>query len=360
MLDVVVIGGGQAGLAAGYHLKRAQLNFKILDAAERVGDGWRQRYDSLVLFTPAKRNALPGLPFPGHPEHYPHKDEVADYLELYARTFELPVELGARVQQVQPQGNTFEVETSPGQLTARAVLVTTGPFQAPYVPPFAHDLDASVVQVHSSAYRNPRQLPPGPVMVVGSGNSGAQIAAELTRTHDVTLALGQRQPYLPQRPLGRDIFDWLAPLRFTEIPARSRLGKLLQRRDPLIGTNVRGLARGGHLKLTSRVIGVSGRGLHTADGQVHEVNGVVWATGFQPKYPWLRVPVLGDDGRPVHENGVTRVPGVYFLGLPWQRSRGSALLGGVGRDAEWIARHVSHYVRSTQGCKDRTARRGTT
>lgn len=345
-LDVLIIGAGQAGLALGHHLRRAGLNFLLTDAAPRVGHSWRSRYDSLVLFTPAKRDALPGLPFPGHPEHYPTKDEVADYLEEYVRTFGLPLELGTRVTRVGQVPGGFAVTTDRGVRHAHAVVVATGPFQTPFVPPVAGGLLSEVVQLHSSAYRNPAGLPQGHVLIVGSGNSGAQIAEELTRTHQVTLALGKWQPALPQRVLGRDLFDVLEPLGFFEVSASSPLGRVLRRRDPVIGTNVRRLARAGQLRVVPRVVGAQGRTVQTADGQQHEVDAVVWATGYRPDYGWLEVDVLDAGGRPLHDGGVTRVPGLYFLGLSWQRTRASALLGGVGQDAEAVAAHIARHLSS--------------
>ncbi|PTA66726.1 MULTISPECIES: flavin-containing monooxygenase [Deinococcus] len=340
-LDVLVIGGGQAGLAAGYHLQRAGRTFCILDANARTGDSWRARYDSLVLFTPAKRSALPGLPFPGDPEHYPTKDEVADYLHAYVQAFELPVAHASPVLHLQATPTGFTADTPQGHWTARAVVVATGPFQTPHTPAFARTLAPDVVQLHSSAYRRPTDLPPGRVVVVGSGNSGAQIAQELSRTHTVTVAQGRPQPALPQRLLGRDIFDGLSALGLLEVKAASPLGRVLQRRDPVIGTNLRYLSRTRQLRLAPRIVGTAGRALITEDGGHLETESVLWATGFRPNYRWLAVDVLNDQGQPMHDGGVTRVPGVFFLGLPWQRTRNSALLGGVGQDAQrLIDRHL--------------------
>ncbi|MBZ9715401.1 flavin-containing monooxygenase [Deinococcus multiflagellatus] len=333
-LDVIVIGGGQAGLAAGYHLQRSGLTFRILDANTSTGDSWRTRYDTLMLFTPAKRNALPGLPFPGDPEHYPTKDEVADYLNAYVQAFHLPVEHASPVLQVQTTPAGFTVTTLQTHWTARAVVVATGPFQTPHTPAFARTLAPDVVQLHSSAYRRPTDLPPGRVVVVGSGNSGAQIAQELSRTHMVTVAQGRPQPALPQRLLGRDIFDVLSTLGLLDVSAASPLGRALQRRDPVIGTNLKRLSRAGQLQLASRIVDTAGQALMTQNGQRLETEGVVWATGFRPNYRWLDVGVLDEHGFPIHDGGVTRVPGVFFLGLPWQRTRSSALLGGVGQDAQ--------------------------
>ncbi|WP_245588613.1 flavin-containing monooxygenase [Deinococcus pimensis] len=342
-LDVVVIGGGQAGLALGYYLQRLNLTFVILDAQARTGDSWRQRYDSLVLFTPAKRDALPGLPFPGKRERYPTKDEVADYLEGYARHFQLPVRHSTRVLSVEDHGSGYSVDTTRGPFRARQLVIATGPFGTPYLPGFADKLDSDVTQLHSSAFRNATQLPPGRVLVVGSGNSGAQIAAELSRTHDVTVAQGRPQPQVPQRRLGRDVFDWLHLLGLMHVSAESRLGQRLKTQDPAIGTDLRALANQGAIRLAARAVSAEARTVTLADGTTVPVDGVVWATGFKPDYGWLRLraPVLDDQGEPVQQRGVTRAPGLYFLGLPWQRRRGSALLGGVGSDARLLALEIA-------------------
>lgn len=341
MLGAVVIGGGQAGLAAGYYLQRQGVDFRILDANARTGDSWRSRYDSLVLFTPAGRSALPGLPFSGDPQRYPTKDEVADYLEGYVRTFRLPVEYETPVLRVSQVSGGFEVVTPDARRLSRAVVVATGPFQVPFLPPLAAKLAPDVFQLHSSAYRNPGGLPEGRVLVVGSGNSGAQIAEELTRTHEVTVALGRKQPVLPQRILGRDVFDALELLGVLNVPASSWLGQRLQRRDPVIGTDLRRLERQGRLTLTSRVVDVEGRALIMEAGKRLKADAVVWATGFRPEYSWLDADVLDNRGWPVHIGGVTQVPGLAFVGLPWQRTRGSALLTGVGPDAEAVVREAT-------------------
>jgi putative flavoprotein involved in K+ transport len=341
MLDVVVVGGGQAGLAIGYELTRRNLAIAILDAAPAIGQVWRDRYDTLTLFTPAQYSSLPGLPFPQSADTYPTKDDVADYLEQYASTFRLPVRLNSRVTTVRQHGANFAVETAAETYLAQAVVVATGPFQQPYIPPFAANLAPTVVQLHSSAYRNPGQLPPGPVLVVGAGNSGAQIAAELAAERDVTLAVGKRPPALPQRLLGRDIFWWLHRFGLMQVPASSLIGRRMRRLDPLIGADLGRLAREQRVRLVGRALDASGAMVRFADGQDASFASVIWATGFRPSYDWIDVPVLDPHGTPVHQHGVTEVPGLFFIGLSWLSRRGSALLGGVGDDAAELAAAIA-------------------
>jgi putative flavoprotein involved in K+ transport len=355
--EVVVIGGGQAGLAAGYHLARRGLPFVILERATRLGDSWRGRYDSLRLFTPARYDGLPGLAFPAPADHYPGKDEVADYLEAYAGRFQLPVRLGVGVTRLHQTVGGHRLETSQGVIEARQVVVATGPFQRPHTPPFAARLDPSVAQLHSSAYLNPAQIPQGPVLVVGAGNSGAQIAEELLRTHRVYLAVGQRQPQLPRRVLGRSLFWWFERLGLDRASRDSWLGRRMRRRDPLIGASLGDLERGG-ATLVARAAGAEGRRVALEGGAALEPGAVVWATGFRPDYGWLEVSVLDGKGQPRHRRGVTAAPGLYFVGLSWQHTRGSALLGWVGRDAAFVAGEVERAARGQGGRTEPTRAAG--
>jgi cation diffusion facilitator CzcD-associated flavoprotein CzcO len=266
--EVVVVGAGQAGLAMGYFLKQQGRKFVIVEAADSIGSAWRDRWESLTLFTPRRYSGLPGLPFPGDPEGYPDRDEVIAYLERYAETFELPSELNSPVRKLTAENGRFVLEGEGRTTTADQVVVATGPFQKPYVPEVAKRLAPDVVQMHSTGYRNPGDIPEGTVLVVGGGNTGFQIAEELSRTHGVVLAVGSKQKPLPQRLLGR---------------------------------------------------------------------------GYRPDYAWIDLPVFEGDGRQRHRRGVTDAPGLYFLGLTWQHTRGSALIGWVKDDAAFIAEQIKAF-----------------
>ena len=333
--DVIVIGAGQAGLALGHHLARRDADFLLLDAAPEIGHSWRTRWDSLRLFSPAQYDSLPGLPFPAPADTHPTKDDVADYLAGYARHFDLPVRLASPVRRLhRDDDGTFALSTPTGTLRARQVVVATGPFQTPHVPALADGLSPDVVQLHSAGYRNPAQLPAGArVLVVGAANSGLQIAAELAGRCTVTVAVGSSSLELPQRIAGRDLFTWLSRAGFFTVPAGSRIGRRLRARgDLVIGTRTARLRRGG-IGFRPRLTGVTGRTARFADGTSAEVDAVVWATGYRADHSWLHVPGVVVDGQVRHDGGVTDVPGLYFLGLPWQTCRGSALLGYVGGDA---------------------------
>jgi putative flavoprotein involved in K+ transport len=338
--DVVVIGAGQAGLAIGYFLARAGRRFLIVDGADSIAAAWRSRWDSLTLFTPRRYDSLPGLAFPGDPDGYPTRDEVIAYLERYAAAFELPIELKSAVQSLDADGGRFVVALEDRQLEADQVVVATGPFQLPRTPALAEQLAPDVFQTHSTGYRRPSDVPEGTVLVAGGGNTGFQIAQELAATHAVYLAVGSRQMPLPQMFLGRDLFWWLTKTRLLKKTVESRLGRRLRDRDTLIGSSPRQLKRYG-VELKPRAVAASGNRVSFADGSDLDVDAVIWATGYRPDHSWIKLPVADSNGRVGQRRGVSDVPGLYFLGLSWQHTRGSALLGWVRDDAEFIASEIA-------------------
>ena len=337
--DVIVIGGGQAGLAVGHYLGRQGRRFAILEAADGPGAAWRCRWDSLRLFTPARYDSLPGKPFPGDPDHYPGRDEVVAYLTDYAR--DLPVHYDSRVVALRRAGDGYDVELNDRTLHAEQVVVATGPFQIPRMPAQSQALDPRIRQLHSTEYRSPSTVGAGPVLVVGGGNTGYQIAAELAATREVHLAIGSRQPPLPQRVGGRDLFDVLTKIGAMRKTATSRIGRRLKDRDTLIGSSPRRARRLG-IQLRARMEEARGTSVTFADGTTVEPETVIWATGFDVDYSWIDVPAFGADGLPIHERGVSAAPGLYFVGLPWQHTRGSALLGWVKDDARYVADAIAY------------------
>jgi putative flavoprotein involved in K+ transport len=299
------------------------------------------------LFTPAQYDGLPGMPFPGPADTYPTKDPVADYLQTYVTAFDLPVRLNARVTSLARTDRGFEVRNVDDTFQARQIVVATGPFQVPFVPPVAQGLEPAVTQVHSASYRNPDALPGGPVLVVGGGNSGFQIAEELAGTRQVDLSIGERAPMLPQRLAGRDLFWWLTRLRLLRVTVDSRLGRRASRREFIIGTNKRRLRRVG-VRFRPRLVEADGRTVRFANGSTLDAVGVVvWATGYRTDYTWIHIPAAVEHGRVVHRRGVTEIPGLYFLGLSWQHTRGSALLGFVNKDAAYLADQIATHHRAS-------------
>lgn len=337
--DAIVIGAGQAGLAAGYHLQQAHADFVVLDAGE-VGGSWACRWDSLKLFTPARYNGLPGMRFPGKPYHLPGKDEVAAYFREYVRHFALPVRENCIVRGLRRVAGTYRVELGSGEvLGARSVIVATGANQKPHVPKLAAELDPRIVQLHSSQYRNPKELPGGRVLVVGAGNSGAQIAIELAASGRQVMLAGPSTGALPRRWLGRDLYDWIwhTRLRVSTATAWGRR-KMQSRRyagDPLIGIPPQALEQPGLMRV-GRVVAARD-GVPQLDGgaDARELATVIWCTGFRPAYSWIELPIFGLDGYPIHRRGVAvGVPGLAFVGMRYQYRVRSALLGGVGEDAQ--------------------------
>jgi putative flavoprotein involved in K+ transport len=340
--DVIVIGGGQAGLAMGYFLARQGRRFTILESADAPAAAWRSRWESLVLFTPVRYDSLPGRAFPGDPDSYPTRDEVAAYLEDYARHFDLPVEYESPVRAIRrSDGGGYFAELDDRTCEADQVVVATGPFQVPRTPGLAADLAGDVVQLHSSAYRTPDAVPAGPVLVVGGGNTGFQIAEELAHSHEVHLSIGSRQLSLPQRILGRDLFRYLEATGLMRKTAASRIGRRMQQRETLIGSSPRAARRAHGIRLRPRTVGAAGAEVTFSDGTRLAPGAIVWATGFGLDHSWVELPIFDEHGRVVHERGVTASPGLYFLGLPWQHTRGSALLGWVEDDAEYLAQQIA-------------------
>jgi putative flavoprotein involved in K+ transport len=352
-VNTVVIGGGQAGLSVGYHLQKHGVPFVILNAHDRIGDSWRHRWDSLRLFTPARFCGLDGLPFPAPRTTFPTKDEMADYLEGYARTFALPVRSGARVTRLSRLGARFLVVAGARRFEADRVIVAMGNYQQPRCPPFAAELNGRIRQMHSSAYRNPSQVQDGDVLLVGAGNSGAEIAMELSRAHRIWMA-GPDTGHVPFRIEGRIAQAVGAPLVLrvlyhrvlslaTPIGRRAR-PKMQHGAAPLVRTKPKDLAAAG-VQRVPRVVGVAGGLPCLEDGRVLDVANVIWCTGYQHGFSWIDLPVFGPDGEPLHDRGVAAEPGLYFVGLHFLYALSSEMIHGVGRDAARIADHVAARVR---------------
>jgi putative flavoprotein involved in K+ transport len=345
--EVVVVGAGQAGLAMGHCLHRQGRDFVILERAGEIAPAWRERWDSLTLFTPRRYSGLAGFPFPGDPDGYPTRDEVITYLERYAATFELPIRLNSEVKRLDlGDDRSFRLEVDGRTITADQVVVATGPFQTPDLPKLAARLADDVFQTHAVGYRRPDEVPGGTVLVVGGGNTGFQIAKELSAANKVVLSVGSRQTPLPQRPLGRDLFWWLTKARILDKSVETRLGQRLSTRETLIGSSPRELKKRYGVELKPRVVESDGHAVRFQDGSELEVSAVIWATGYRPDYSWIKLPVFDEDGRLRHRRGVTDVPGLSFLGLTWQYTRGSALIGWVQEDAEFIAERIAEYQES--------------
>ena len=351
--DTIVIGGGQAGLATGYYLKQRRCDFVIVDGAERIGDAWRNRWDSLRLFTPARYNALPGLPFPAHPHAYPTKDEVADYLASYAAHFDLPIQQRVWVQRLAKEGERFVLTAGERSLEANNVVVAMSSFQVPKIPPFAEELDPGIHQLHSIDYRNLSQLQEGGVLVVGAGNSGAEIGLEVARKHPTWVAgpdvgyvpfrlEGAFTRYIVARLVNGFVFHHLLSLK-TPIGRKVR-PTMLTGAGPLVRVKPRDLLDAG-IERVPRMTGVENGMPVVGDRRRLDVANVIWCTGFRPNFSWIDLPIFGSEEYPVeprHRRGIVQdVPGLYFVGLFFLYALTSSLLAGVGRDARFVVDYLT-------------------
>jgi putative flavoprotein involved in K+ transport len=353
-VETVIIGGGQAGLSVGYHLARRGRPFAILDANQRVGDAWRNRWDSLLLFTPARVNGLDGMRFPGRGDAFISKDQMADYLESYARKFRLPVRNGLRVERLSKNGHGFLLETGEATLEADNVVVAMSNYQEPWTPAFARELKPEIHQLNARDYRNTASLRPGSVLVVGVGNSGADIAMEVAKSHSTMLA-GKETGHIPVRIesfVGRQIMFRL--IRFAGhhvLSLKTPMGRkarprMLHRAAPLIRVKPQDLLDAG-VERVPRITGVKHGLPATDDGRTFDVDNVIWCTGFRPGFTWIDLPVLGDGQEPMHRAGIVPgVPGLYFVGLAFLYAMSSATVTGVGRDAKRVVDHIVRHVHS--------------
>lgn len=336
--DVLVIGAGQAGLSMGYFLKQTKLKFLILDKGNEIGETWKNRYDSLTLFTPRSYSSLPGLALDGEEKHYPTKDEISNYLYLYTNTFSLPIQLNTWVTMLDKKHDKFIIYTTQGEYQSKNVIVATGPFQKPNIPEFSKLISENILQLHSSNYKNTNQLKQGTTLVVGAGNSGAQIAVEISKENKVYLSIGQRLKFLPQDIGNKSIFLWFDKLGIFKANVHSKIGQFIKNKpDPIFGFELKSQLKNGKVVLKPRVTSADKNNIFFVDNSRLKVSNVIWTTGFKSDYSWINIPIVLDEkGQPIHQRGITTINGLFFLGLPWQYRRGSALLQGIGTDAKYL------------------------
>jgi putative flavoprotein involved in K+ transport len=346
--ETVIIGGGQAGLSVGHHLAKRDRSFVILDANERVGDNWRRHWDSLRLYSPARLDGLPGMPFPAPAWSFPTKDQTADYLEQYATRFDLPIRKGTCVKEVSTNGNGYLVTCRDRRFEAENVVVATGTFGRPHTPAFAAELDPAIVQLHSCEYKNPSQLRDGPVLVVGAAHSGADVAMDVVGDHATVLCgrdTGQVPFDIEGRP-GRAIWRMLSFLARRVLTTRTPIGRKMRGEirshgGPLLRFKRADLEAAGVERVTARAVGVRDGLPLLDDGRALDVANVIWCTGFKQDFSWIELPVTGEDGWPQEKRGVVpSAPGLYFTGLAFQYAFSSMLILGAGRDAEHVAKHI--------------------
>ncbi len=338
--NTIIIGAGQAGLSASYYLNKQRKKYVLLEAASEIGASWANRYDSLALFTSARYNNLPGLAFPGDKDSFPTKNEVAEYLNKYVKTFNIPILLNNRVTHLSKNATDFIVTTTKGTFLAKNVIVCTGPFQIPFVPIFSEQLNNNILQLHSNAYKNHTQLRSGDTLVVGGGNSGVQIVEELIN-HGMKVFFsfsGELKEIPNNMIMQRLIFG----SGITSASINSLIGKWLkQRKEPIMGTDLKKLFNAPNLTVVGKALSATDQEIICEKSTINTVQNIIWATGYKPDFRWISLDVLDSVGYPLQERGLTKIKGLFFLGLAWMYSRNSGLLGGVGKDAQYVTNNLT-------------------
>lgn len=343
--SVVIIGGGQAGITMGYYLKKENIPFVIIDKHHKIGESWRNRYDSLVLFTPHKYSVLPGLQMKDlSKKDFPTKDEMADYLEDYVQRFNIPMMLNTHVDKLKKEEDgSLLIETNKGKMKAQQVIVATGAFQKGFIP-VDIKTDTETIQLHSSEYHSPADVSGKEILVVGGGNSGAQIAVELSKSKNVTIAISHKLKFLPLSMFGISIFSWLEKTGLLYAGTNTLKGKWFRKqKDPIFGKELQTLIKNKKVTVKPRVVHVGDMGVVFEDQTLQKFDSIIWATGFVPSYEWIHIERVTQNGKPVHNRGIADVKGLYFIGLPWQHQRGSALICGVSKDAEYLVPFITAY-----------------
>lgn len=344
MLDYVIVGGAQAGLSMAYHLKKMDTKFVVIDGGKEIGASWLNRWDSLKLFTPTEYNHLPGLKFNAPKGHYPDKFEVANYFKSYVTQFEIPVQLNTLVTSVRKTAKGFHISHSGGEIEAQHVIVATGPFHTPYTPPCHTKISDSVLQMHSNYYKGAHQLQDGAALVVGGGDSGYQILDEISKdeTRTVYFSGDTNVKSIPHQILGKTLWWWFTLIGFLSYHKYSWIGKKISSiTQPVIGTNVEEILSRKNVISVGRTKDALHEEIIFENEKVSSIENIVWATGYRPNFKWIEGLELDGDSYPKNYRGVSNIEGLYFIGLPWMYTRGSATLGGVSKDAKYLAHIIS-------------------
>lgn len=343
MLDFIIVGAAQAGLSMAYYLKKSGKDYLIVDKENEVGASWLNRWDSLTLFTPSEFNNLPGMNFPAPKGHYPSREEVADYFKSYTKTFEIPIRFNTLIENISREDDFFILKSPEGEFTAKNVIIATGPFHIPYTPPFSKKIDPEIFQIHSNYYKNPEQLQEGKAMVVGAGDSGFQILDEVSSdSREVYFSGTTDVKVLPQEILGKTLWWWFTKTGFLSFSRDTWLGrKISKTRQPVIGTDVKGILKRKNVIPVGKTKNASQKLIVTEKQKIDDIKNIIWATGYRPHFEWIEGLELTKDGYPRHHRGVSAIDGLYFIGLPWLHTRGSATLGGIKKDAEYLANYIS-------------------
>ncbi len=342
MLEFIIVGAAQAGLAMAYYLKEQEKDFLIVDKESEIGASWLNRWDSLTLFTPSEFNNMPGMKFPAKKGHYPSKTEVAKYFKDYVEEFDFPIQLNTLIENISKESGHFILKSPQGDLEARNVVIATGPFHIPYTPPFSKKIDEDIFQIHSNYYKNPGQLQEGKTMVVGAGDSGFQILDEVSRDdRDVYFSGNTDVKVLPQEILGKTLWWWFTKSGFLSFSRDTWVGrKISNSRQPVIGTPVKEILDRDNVEPVGKTKNAEGELIVTEKKRIKDLKNIIWATGYRPNFSWIEGLELAKNGYPEHYRGVSNIEGLYFIGLPWLHTRGSATLGGIQKDAKFLSDYI--------------------
>ena len=350
MTDYIIIGAGQAGLAIAYYLNKQNLNYLIVDANSETGAPWLKRWDSLRLFTPSEFNNLPGMKFPHKKGHYANKYEVADYLKAYVKKFNIPIEFNHKITSLKKENGIFKLNSDTKEFEAKNVIVATGPFHKQFTPKCHTKISDDILQIHSEHYKSPNQLQDGNTLVVGAGDSGVQILNEISKTDRTVYFSGNTNiSSIPQEILGKTLWWWFSRVGFLSAHKYSWIGKKLSTGgQPVIGTDVKTLFKKDNVVCVGRTLDANKRTIEFEKQNIDDIKNIVWATGFKPNFQWIEDIELDDSHYPKNYRGVGEIDGLYFLGLPWLYTRGSATLGGVKKDAKFMSKHISKKEKLTK------------
>lgn len=342
MKDFIIIGAGQAGLATAYYLNKQNADYLIVDANNEIGAPWLKRWDSLKLFTPSEFNHLPGMNFPHKKGHYADKHEVANYLKTYVDKFNIPIEFNHKITSLKKVDDYFVLKNDTKTFKAKNVIIATGPFHTPFTPEFHTKINKDVIQIHSENYKSPKQLQEGATLVVGAGDSGVQILEEIANTNRQVYFSGNTNiTSIPQEILGKTLWWWFKKIGFLSANKHTWIGKKLSNGgQPIIGTDVKSLFKKANVTCVGRSLGANEHDIKFETATLSNIKNIIWATGFKPDFNWIENIQLDDQLYPKNYRGVSDIKGLYFIGLPWLYTRGSATLGGVKKDAEYLSRYI--------------------
>jgi putative flavoprotein involved in K+ transport len=344
MKDYIIIGAGQAGLSIAHYLSKQNANYLVIDANTEIGAPWLKRWDSLKLFTPSEFNNLPGLKFPHEKGHYADKYEVAEYLRQYVSEFNIPIKFNHKIVSLKKVDDVFELKSKTEKFKTKNVIVATGPFHKPFTPAFNNKISKNILQIHSEHYKSPNQLQEGPTLVVGAGDSGVQILNEISNSNRKVYFSGNTNiTSIPQEILGKTLWWWFSKLGFLTVNKYSWMGKKLSKSgQPVIGTDVKTLFKKKNITCVGRTLDANEETIVFESQKINNLKNIVWATGFKPNFNWIENINLDENNYPKNYRGISDIEGLYFLGLPWLYTRGSATLGGVKKDAKYLSKYISN------------------